>query len=218
MCGDGPAGPLSRTEANRVAPRVRGWTLAGHAAVGDFHGCPACAGMDPRRAPGRARPARLPRVCGDGPIAAAGAGATQTVAPRVRGWTRGGAARGLQRIGCPACAGMDPSVRAASGSAAWLPRVCGDGPVRPQRRHRRARVAPRVRGWTLAEWCALWRVEGCPACAGMDPARPRGHGRAPRLPRVCGDGPARAHELEVRQAVAPRVRGWTRRQARPVVF
>ena len=51
--------------------------------------------------------------------------------------------------GCPAYAGMDPSLRKSSGEKAWLPRLRGDGPSEDSTEMARKEAAPPTRGWTL---------------------------------------------------------------------
>ena len=53
------------------------------------------------------------------------------------------------------------------------------------------------------------RSSGCPARAGMDPARLPPICRLTRLPRTRGDGPAEARRCRKRWAAAPHARGWT---------
>ena len=108
VCGDGPADWCRPTSRATVAPRVRGWTRAGAHGRRAAPGCPACAGMDPLDAERRVDVLWLPRVCGDGPAGGVVDCRGESVAPRVRGWTPRDAVVHDGRVGCPACAGMDP--------------------------------------------------------------------------------------------------------------
>ena len=88
VCGDGP--PAGYTERLNVqaAPRMRGWTRGRFGRALESDGCPAYAGMDPKRTWAASAPRRLPRVCGDGPSLLLDYAAEARAAPRMRGWTR----------------------------------------------------------------------------------------------------------------------------------
>ncbi len=67
VCGDGPVKRPTTVRTCLAAPRMRGWTPRSSRNPLSLLGCPAYAGMDPDMDRRRARPGRLPRVCGDGP-------------------------------------------------------------------------------------------------------------------------------------------------------
>src|SRR5690606_28030011 len=111
------------------------------------------------------------------------------VAPRERGWTLSTWAFTTGTTGCPARAGMDPTVAGSAAPTLRLPRASGDGPAAGQERQPHRGVAPRERGWTVRLLCGRDRANGCPARAGMDPIITRETLSPIRLPRASGDGP-----------------------------
>ena len=130
-------------------------------------------------------------------------------APRERGWTHRRRLRPLDEVGCPARAGMDPLATWCACSIGRLPRASGDGPVARFPSGADAGAAPRERGWTpAASGFGKWGV-GCPARAGMDPARNARRCSTPRLPRASGDGPCATFGGRSGGKAAPRERGWT---------
>ncbi len=189
VCGDGPVMRFHADTQELAAPRMRGWTPqhAGMCAV--KNGCPAYAGMDPRRRRSPASTRWLPRVCGDGPSADKAAWLQSRAAPRMRGWTPVPRQQPAHDRGCPAYAGMDPDRRHQGRGRGGLPRVCGDGPQTLARDLRGYSAAPRMRGWTLDDDARCNVAVGCPAYAGMDRRRPARRCPPSGLPRVCGDGP-----------------------------
>ena len=104
--------------------------------------------MDPEMAPARAITQRLPRASGDGPDPAGVRWRDSQAAPRERGWTREGIRVGIDKNGCPARAGMDPSELRSMRWTEWLPRASGDGPVANASAVATLAAAPRERGWT----------------------------------------------------------------------
>ena len=98
--GDGPVFIVWRNKAKAVAPRERGWPPVGQDYTLTGDGCPARAGMAPRRG-NRASPAPgLPRAVFCGPDAGRG---------------------------CPARAGMAPHGLQSRLVSCRLPRASGDG-------------------------------------------------------------------------------------------
>ena len=154
-----------------------------------YQGFPAHAGMDPR-APRRSRsPAGLPRTRGDGPARGMVRVRWHEASPHTRGWTRWQWVAGLQAMGFPAHAGMDPGRAGSCRHRPRLPRTRGDGT-------HGARVArPRRRGF--------------PAHAGMDPKGALLDLVAEGLPRTRGDGPGSRSLGDIAAVASPHTRGWT---------
>ncbi len=126
--GDGPSTGSSRPRLRPAAPLTRGWT-PDRAQQGQAEpGCPAHAGMDPTAPTPPAPRWRLPRSRGDGPDALRAVLTTDEAAPLTRGWTRCWPALRLKGRGCPAHAGMDPTLVLLQVACSWLPRSRGDGP------------------------------------------------------------------------------------------
>ena len=86
-CGDGPAWKISNAHFKEASPRMRGWTHRAVRLRGGRAGFPAHAGMDPSFRAAPRSPRRLPRACGDGPVAEATGGDINLASPRMRGWT-----------------------------------------------------------------------------------------------------------------------------------
>jgi len=172
----------------------------------------------------------LPRASGDGPGVLLTAAWRLPAAPRERGWTRRPECLPGRLEGCPARAGMDPTMRPGQTMPMRLPRASGDGPLGPgpARRSRWAaprergwtrphatgricsRAVPRERGWTYAVQAVAHCRGGCPARAGMDPWATAAISGWVRLPRASGDGPPGIETVRLFLAAAPRERGWTR--------
>ena len=169
MRGDGPHRARHRTVRGRAPPHARGWTRRNARATRYDTGSPACAGMDPQCKESTQQQTRLPRMRGDGPQMQTIAGGASTAPPHARGWTLVEALAALDRLGSPACAGMDPRGRTRRMPRSRLPRMRGDGPSVPQRPPPSREAPPHARGWTrlLARRSEVRR--GSPACAGMDP-------------------------------------------------
>ena len=111
-----------------AAPHQRGWTHGWAASVAGAAGCPAPAGMDPRREIHSSGVTRLPRTSGDGPLQARIERHLKEAAPHQRGWTRSQKRASKSSGGCPAPAGMDPRWLAWPMRRMGLPRTSGDGP------------------------------------------------------------------------------------------
>ena len=126
--GDGPLGQSSDPESVTVAPHTRGWAARRHCKLCQKRGCPAHAGMGPKRTAGDCTRPGLPRTRGDGPIEMARQIDFSAVAPHTRGWALHRVAFALESGGCPAHAGMGPSVIFRPFQNSWLPRTRGDGP------------------------------------------------------------------------------------------
>ena len=168
VCGDGPFCTYASCSRAAAAPRMRGWTQSVSGQQPAHDGCPAYAGMDPTRFASPPARARLPRVCGDGPIDLSDDTPADSAAPRMRGWTPRRASRDVYQAGCPAYAGMDPSSRRRCRAWSRLPRVCGDGPVGGFSATEQIPAAPRMRGWTLFVEGVQRAVGGCLRFAWID--------------------------------------------------
>ena len=207
--GDGPWSENGRWSGHEAAPRERGWTLHRSRDDIDSGGCPARAGMDPYLYSEHYRGQGLPRASGDGPSLCCCRLSLLAAAPRERGWTQGrlGLADGAH--GCPARAGMDPTLPHRPPTGPGLPRASGDGPHAPRGPPTSTSAAPRERGWTRDKRCRYPQPRGCPARAGMDPSKNHNRARSQRLPRASGDGPRSVSAAPWRFSAAPRERGWT---------
>ena len=90
-----------------------------------------------------------------------------------------------------------------------LPRVRGDRPLRTNTGMHSSKSAPRTRGSTSVSAASVAPALVCPAYAGIDPLPPATGRRRSRLPRVRGDRPPEAVELDNSLPSAPRTRGST---------
>ena len=174
-----------------------------------YMGCPARAGMDPRRRRARLVTWWLPRTRGDGPPGVTFTKLDDPAAPHARGWTPGEDHDCPFRWGCPARAGMDPIDQPLNARDGRLPRTRGDGPHARNDSPENAQAAPHARGWTRARSGHDGDNLGCPARAGMDPFGGTGTGGTGRLPRTRGDGPDMMDLMAKRWGAAPHARGWT---------
>ncbi len=136
--------------------------------------------------------------------------------PRVRGWTPTPPPAVPTIRLLPARAGMDPMDKGTSPSGRSAPRACGDGPSVTEAYVLQRYCSPRVRGWTPRQRRRRPRPPLLPARAGMDPTIPFLPRAASPAPRACGDGPQMCRRLGVEPVCSPRVRGWTRVEARGV--
>ena len=195
-CGDGPLVGRLDGFAERVSPRLRGWTHHADARRCGGHGFPVPA-MDLASTRDSIACRRFPRACGDGPVTGMVDYLLPVVSPRLRGWTCHDAEQHLDHSGFPAPAGMDPAGTRARNRRVWFPRACGDGPVVGNGIDQLTTVSPRLRGWTPVSASRMSSSVGFPAPAGMDlsPSPPRR--RKPRFPRACGDGPIYCSERNI---------------------
>ncbi len=213
--GDGPTLAPGSAIYAVTPPRTRGWTALvgrGRVGVGDS---PAHAGMDPRPGRRRSRRPRLPRARGDGPGRADARSRARSAPPRTRGWTDRPDVEELADEGSPAHAGMDPRPTPTPAPPRRLPRARGDGPGPFLGLGRGRGAPPRTRGWTQGHRARKRDLRGSPAHAGMDPPLATSTGRARRLPRARGDGPAPCWSRPLRAAAPPRTRGWTSQFSSP---
>ncbi len=115
MRGDRPQAQREREVVGRAAPHARGSTLALTGLGRLDRGCPACAGIDPVTRLAVIALAWLPRMRGDRPLGPSTIRRLRRAAPHARGSTFSGETSLHRRVGCPACAGIDPC-RTASNS------------------------------------------------------------------------------------------------------
>ncbi len=167
--GDGPGTAVLYGHMVEAAPRERGWTRRLRFFSRAFRGCPARAGMDPSPPRPMRADVGLPRASGDGPCPRQEEVKLFQAAPRERGWTPYPNHLYSEFRGCPARAGMDPSLRTTAPPAPRLPRASGDGPLPYPHSVRISSAAPRERGWTPIQAGRRQNQVGCPARAGMDP-------------------------------------------------
>ena len=189
MCGDGPLFDTEGVAFVKFPPHVRGWTAYELRQFQVMEVSPACAGMDRCQLGVSIACSRFPRMCGDGPDAAAARGDDPVFPPHVRGWTVSAVRRVRPPKVSPACAGMDPGIGLQLRTPAGFPRMCGDGPGVTLISGSNLEFPPHVRGWTRPTSSTTRPSRVSPACAGMD--RMDAFQAAPRtrFPRMCGDGP-----------------------------
>ncbi len=192
-----------------AAPHTRGSTPFGSTTPGSRSGCPAHAGIDPRRRFARSPRPRLPRTRGDRPHVLPSSPETRAAAPHTRGSTlfQPQGARGPH--GCPAHAGIDPIGLLCSVPECWLPRTRGDRPNVGFISSTEAMAAPHTRGSTATPTRSSRASTGCPAHAGIDPCTASCVSSSTRLPRTRGDRPAVAAKESPKSAAAPHTRGST---------
>ena len=96
-----------------------------------------------------------------------------------------------------------------------LPRMRGDRPVRCTWTSSAARATPHARGSTRVCRREEYSGQGYPACAGIDPKRPKK--RSPRswLPRMRGDRPPSPSGSPVIAVATPHARGSTSHEFAP---
>ena len=207
--GDGPLQPLRPSSLRLASPHTRGWTRLRERIRELEHGFPAHAGMDLRSTAGAARPPRLPRTRGDGPLASCVRAMLFEASPHTRGWTPASRCARSPRGGFPAHAGMDPGRSVRAGSSRRLPRTRGDGPSAGARTSTGTPASPHTRGWTPLQVRAGVLERGFPAHAGMDPAPTSSPRSAAGLPRTRGDGPQARSPAAASSVASPHTRGWT---------
>ncbi len=128
MRGDRPPSDPERERRHAAAPHARGSTPKRSRTRAPPRGCPACAGIDPRRAPLAVVRSRLPRMRGDRPASELKPSHAFSAAPHARGSTRPAQVPVVELLGCPACAGIDPPPTKSSRWSLRLPRMRGDRP------------------------------------------------------------------------------------------
>ena len=207
-CGDGPEDRHDYNGCDLDSPQVRGWPVASLFTLTENDGFPAGAGMAPKPAAPPRLPLGIPRRCGDGPGPTHPLETMATDSPQVRGWPRRRDSPARPCAGFPAGAGMAPTETPAAPTSGWIPRRCGDGPMRGTSVSSLVGDSPQVRGWPRQRHRRQPGNGGFPAGAGMA----RGyHGMtsAPLwIPRRCGDGPILASIPTRFTADSPQVRGW----------
>ncbi len=108
MRGDRPFVCACSISWRRATPHARGSTVHRRRWPGRTHGYPACAGIDPSALTDQTRVMGLPRMRGDRPDAVFAWDPCSAATPHARGSTSTVSPRIPQRIGYPACAGIDP--------------------------------------------------------------------------------------------------------------
>ncbi len=209
MRGDRPCAVTGRSLSSRAAPHARGSTRHDAQGEGRQAGCPACAGIDPTGRRADAITARLPRMRGDRPEILSTLQFHTAAAPHARGSTPDQGDGRSARAGCPACAGIDPRSLSRCLSRARLPRMRGDRPPSSNTSVMIASAAPHARGSTQCRQPAGETVDGCPACAGIDPIRRGFCNLKAWLPRMRGDRPRSSATVKRSWPAAPHARGST---------
>ncbi len=148
MRGDRPRLASSGRAQVRAAPHARGSTHEHCVRRIVRQGCPACAGIDPQQSPRGSRTCRLPRMRGDRPCQRLRGHPDPWAAPHARGSTHMIRTAAQFAVGCPACAGIDPTRPQWSPSCPRLPRMRGDRPTTRPPHREPARAAPHARGST----------------------------------------------------------------------
>ncbi len=126
--GDRPSKSRRRNCRHRAAPRTRGSTFYPIFKALGLQGCPAHAGIDPKKEHRHVTALRLPRARGDRPVLVLTSANRCRAAPRTRGSTILDSLFTLSRKGCPAHAGIDPTDGKAAARTTRLPRARGDRP------------------------------------------------------------------------------------------
>ncbi len=150
---------------------------------------------------------------GDRPVTRALYATRARAAPHARGSTRRLLVLVGPIVGCPACAGIDLGRMRRLRELDRLPRMRGDRPPGRASAPPSTTAAPHARGSTLPGHHAKRRIEGCPACAGIDPALVHSLRAPSRLPRMRGDRPERDVRSTSSVMAAPHARGSTRRRS-----
>ena len=207
--GDGPDSASPSHALIRASPHTRGWTRRRLYRRRPRWGFPAHAGMDPSESAAGGGSRRLPRTRGDGPRPRGQKPKPSPASPHTRGWTRVAAAEPAGRLGFPAHAGMDPSLRRPMCAETGLPRTRGDGPPGEDYYLDLIPASPHTRGWTRIVSPEPDHQTGFPAHAGMDPTSSSRATAGSRLPRTRGDGPRTAAGVSSSIGASPHTRGWT---------
>ena len=210
MHGDGPGRRIGEQRVLAAPPHARGWSPSRQDAGLDRQGSPACAGMVPSCSTSARRPARLPRMRGDGPDRKAVLLGDTMAPPHARGWSLISKAPHRRLRGSPACAGMVPRQAARGGLAPRLPRMRGDGPDAILVQGRDAAAPPHARGWSQSRAPGGDQQRGSPACAGMVLVDPHLEELILGLPRMRGDGPLAGGGYIAGPGAPPHARGWSR--------
>ena len=112
-------------------------------------------------------------------------------------------------MGYPACAGIDPRLRATRSNRPRLPRMRGDRPRDGSTCPRISLATPHARGSTPCRLSCAELDPGYPACAGIDLFIGGIQMGLPRLPRMRGDRPAHEGESDRLSQATPHARGST---------
>ena len=208
-CGDRPATGLVSYILYGAPPRMRGSTRPARRLPPAVAGSPAHAGIDLARWRCAPCPRGLPRACGDRPPSDYVVGVGVWAPPRMRGSTLFHRDLVDDARGSPAHAGIDPATASRSRRGTGLPRACGDRPGVWLTVDVDTGAPPRMRGSTPGGRPTRHARRGSPAHAGIDPRAGAGAVVSVRLPRACGDRPARAARCCSSCGAPPRMRGST---------
>ncbi len=188
---------------------MRGSTRHRHRHDFLYDGSPAHAGIDLLFSSQVSCLARLPRACGDRPVAQFLPAVHAKAPPRMRGSTIRRQEHRRLSSGSPAHAGIDRYGGFVRRSLPRLPRACGDRPFVSEENDHGSPAPPRMRGSTYLRGGGFKKVDGSPAHAGIDPRQCRVEGLDVGLPRACGDRPyVRSRDGRISLA-PPRMRGST---------
>ena len=135
------------------------------------------------------------------------------VPPHARGSTRVAAGQVVDRLGSPACAGIDLPGLVVQPAERWFPRMRGDRPEYDHRQEIAYQVPPHARGSTPHHLGLDVEGRGSPACAGIDLKTGCGCFRKAGFPRMRGDRPALLSYGDWVSQVPPHARGSTRHGA-----
>ena len=90
-----------------------------------------------------------------------------------------------------------------------FPHVCGDGPSEWGADYESNLFSPRMWGWSVKGYDAVWKRLVFPTYVGMvRTIRTAGLRRA-RFPHVCGDGPSVQIDITSQSSFSPRMWGWS---------
>ena len=148
MRGDRPGISAQCQAHGEATPHARGSTCYMSWRVCSNGGYPACAGIDRSRIRDSISAPRLPRMRGDRPRLAKEAEVAQRATPHARGSTWQNSCAIENRLGYPACAGIDLDSAVRMSRRHRLPRMRGDRPETGEHGERHGPATPHARGST----------------------------------------------------------------------
>ncbi len=148
MRGDRPTPHFQHTIVPVATPHARGSTWDICSMPSPWRGYPACAGIDRSRIRDSISAPRLPRMRGDRPRLAKEAEVAQRATPHARGSTWQNSCAIENRLGYPACAGIDLDSAVRMSRRHRLPRMRGDRPETGEHGERHGPATPHARGST----------------------------------------------------------------------
>ena len=134
--------------------------------------------------------------------------------PHARGSTPFWRSAFSSSIGYPACAGIDRNIALNIFVLMRLPRMRGDRPLDLKRTGSRQEATPHARGSTFTVTEKIVKINGYPACAGIDPLNEEGKIAYRWLPRMRGDRPLFLLVQFLLELATPHARGSTRSAVR----